>query len=135
MILGFGAAYATQRDDGWGDSARAVGHVALTAQEQARVVNQKHNLVKRSQRAAHKAWQQAQELDRKHHILDQTTRFLRTSWEATRAFVQKHRLVERGMEGMTKALTWAMEQMEKKIQESQYGRTVAQEPQQSNRRQ
>ena len=120
LILGFGAAYATQRDDEWGDSARAVGHVALTAQEQARAVNQKHNLVERSRQAAHKAWKQVQEMDRKHHVLDKTTEFLRTTWEAARAFVHRHRLVERGMEGIGKALMWAIEQMQQKIQESQH---------------
>ena len=130
--MGFGAAYATKRDDGWGDSARALGHVALTAREQARAVNQKHNIVQRSQQAAHQAWQQAQELDRKHHILAKVAEFLRTSWDATRAFVQQHQLVERGVQGMTKAFLWTMEQLQQKLQDSDAARTVEQERRRSN---
>ena len=84
ILLGFGAAYATKRDDEWGDSARAVGHVALTAQEQARALDEKHHIVQRSRTAAQHAWRKAQEFDRKHHILDKTSEFLRTTWEATR---------------------------------------------------
>lgn len=125
LILGFGAAYATQRDDEWGDAACAVGHVALTAQEQARVVNQKHDIVERSKRAAGRAWKRAQEMDRKHHVLDKVTEVLRSLWEAVRAFVHRHRLVERGMEGLGKALVWVIEQMQQKIsQESLNGRVV-----------
>ena len=132
LMFGFGAAYATQRDDEWGDVARATGRVALTAQHQAKIVNQKHNLVERSQKAARRAWTQAQDLDRKHHILDQTAQFLQTFWMSTKAFVQRHRLVERGMQGMGKALAWMMEQMEKKMQESQH--SVEQEPLRSSSR-
>ena len=130
MLFGFGAAYATKRDDAWGDSARAMGHVALTAQEQARVVNQKHHIVERSRQAAQEALRRARELDRKHDIWNKTLQALRTSWEATLEFVQKHKLVERSVKGTSKAIVWAVEQIEKKIKESQH--RVEQEPLRAN---
>ena len=127
LLLGFGAAYATKRDDAWGDSARAVGHVALTAQEQARAINQKHHVVERSRQAAQQALRRARELDRQHGIRAKTIQALRSSWEATREYVTQHRLVERSVEGTSKAITWIMEQIEKKMKESQH--QMEQEPQ------
>ena len=88
VLFGLSAAMCTHRDDAWGDSARALGQVALTAQEQALAVYRKHNVVARSQKAASKAWEKARTLERKHHIMHQTTDLLVASWLATRKFVE-----------------------------------------------
>ena len=127
--MGFATANATKRQDAWGDSARAMGYVALTAKEQAKIVNEKHHVVERSKEAAQMAWQQAQELDRKHHILERLSTLLRTSWKMASDFVHEHNLIERSFEGMTKAMKWAIEQMQNKVEDSQYRRaTVGQVP-------
>ena len=90
VLLGFGTAYATQKDGAVGDSARAVGHVARTAQEQAKAVDQKHHLLEKSQHLAKQAWQKARALDRKYHVLDTAVDVVQFSWNATKNFCQRH---------------------------------------------
>ena len=122
LLLGFAAAYATQRNDAWGDSARALGHVALTAQEQAHVVNEKHNLVERSRRVAQQTLRRAHDLDRKYNIRTKTIEVVHMAWEITCEFVTRHKLIERSVDGTNRAITWITEQLERKIQESRQRR-------------
>ena len=122
LLLGFAVAYATQRNDAWGDSARALGHVACTAQEQAHVVNQKHNLVERSRHVAQQALRRAHDLDRKYSIRSKAMQVVRMAWEITCEFVTRHKLIERSVDGTNRAITWITEQLERKIQESRQRR-------------
>lgn len=111
-LLGFGAAYATQKEGAVGDSARAVGQVARTARLQAAAVNRKHGLVEKSKRLASDAWQTARDLDRRHGIIDQTVGFVQYTWRATTGFCQRHRVVERGIDGANQTLGWLAEQID-----------------------
>jgi len=111
MLLGFGAAYAADKDGAAGDTARAVGDLALTAREKAKGIDEKHHVVDKSKVAASEAWEKAQELDRQHKILERTRAFLVVSWAAVADFVKKHNLVERGVEGVGKALYWVAEKI------------------------
>ena len=127
--MGFATANATKRQDAWGDSARAMGYVALTAKEQAKIVNERHHVVERSKEASRMAWRQAQELDRKHHILERLSTMLQTSWKVVSDFVHEHNLIERSIEAMNKAMKWAIEQMQNKMEDSQYrSATIGQVP-------
>lgn len=94
-LMGFGAAYATGKGGATGDVARAVGKVAITAQQHAQEVNAKHRLVEKTRDACHRAVQHAQELDRQHGIVDQTKDFVRYSWNQTVRANREHRIVER----------------------------------------
>ena len=120
LLLGFGAAYCSHnhRDDAWGDSARAMGHVALTAHAQAKAVNDKHHVVQKSQQVAQRAWQRAQAFDRQHDVVRRVRDWLRTSWEATREFVKRHQLVERGIETVDKVISWAIERQKNLLEHS-----------------
>lgn len=101
---------ASKRDDAWGDSVRALGHVAVTAQDQARAVNDKHHVMERSRQAAASAWKQARELE-----------VFQTCWKATHAFVQKHKLVEKGVDGLAVILAWTLKQMQQKLNKTAEG--------------
>lgn len=116
VLLGFGAAYATQKPSGTavGDSARAIGQVARTAQVQACELNRKHQLVEKSKQLARHAWQQARALDERHHILDHTKDFVKYSWNATTEFCQRHHVVERSMQGANHALGWVAQQIDQR---------------------
>jgi hypothetical protein len=99
-IVGFGAAYATQKEGAAGDIARAMGDIALTARERAREVDEKHHLVDKSKKLSADMWEKAKELDRQHHILEKFKDFLAFSWKAAVDFTRRHRLLERGVEGV-----------------------------------
>lgn len=74
IILGFGTAYYTEKDGAAGDTARAMGDVALSARNKAHELDEKHHIVDKSKEAAHKAWEKAKEIDREHHIVEKTKR-------------------------------------------------------------
>lgn len=105
-IAGFGSAYATQKDGVAGDTTRALGEVALATKEKARELNHKHHIVDKSKQVAGEAWAKAQEMDQKHHILQQLKAVLIFSWGAFVDFVRRHRLMEKGVDGVGRALEY-----------------------------
>jgi hypothetical protein len=132
LLLGFGAAYATEQEGALGDSARAVGQVALAAKEHAKAINEKHNVVPRSQAAAQQAWNQAQAADRQHHILQRVGAWARQSFRTVCHMVQEHKLIERGVAGVGHAIYWVADKVAEKVGEvppsreaSPGGRTAA----------
>jgi len=104
-IVGFGTAYATKQDGATGDVARAVGHVALTAQEKAKEVNTKHHLVERTHEAAKRVVERATEMEHQHNILQRTKTFLDYSWTQLVETNREHRVLERTMNAMSTALS------------------------------
>ena len=100
MILGFGVAYATEKQGAVGDTARAVGDVALSVRGKAIEIDDKHNVVGKSKVMAQEAFEKAKEMDRKHHILERTKDLLVYSWTSTVEFFRRNRVVERGVEGV-----------------------------------
>lgn len=111
ILLGFGAAHACRKEGALGDSARAMGQVALAARDKFRHVNQKHQIVERTQQAANDTWQKAQELDRNHRVLEQTKEFTVSTVTATTAFVQRHQIVERTVQTIQKVVGWAVDKI------------------------
>jgi hypothetical protein len=115
LIFGFGAAYAAQQDEGvLGDSARAVGDVALAASVKAREIDDKHRVVERAKVAGTRALEKAAELDQKHGIVEKTSNAIVVAWNKTREFVVRHRLIERGINGIGRGVYW----LAQKINES-----------------
>jgi hypothetical protein len=106
MILGFGAAYATERQGAVGDTARAVGDVALSVREKAIEIDGKHNVVEKSKVVAQETLEKAKEMDRKHHILERTKDLLVYSWNSTVEFFRRNRVMERGVEGVGRSAEW-----------------------------
>ena len=104
LFLGFGAAYYTRHEGATGDLARALGEVALVAKDKFQEIDNKHNLVHKSQEAAQEAIRRIQEADRRHHGQEKFFRFVRYSWETTLSFVERHRLVQRGYHHLQKLL-------------------------------
>ena len=130
MILGFGAAHATKKEGAVGDTARAVGDIALSAREKAREINQRHNVVERSSTAAQDAWQKAQDMDQEHHYLERGRNCAVKMWTALVDFVQRHNLIERGVNTIGRTVVWAAESIGRKIQEHQEKQQLDPVPQQ-----
>ena len=110
-LLGFGSAYATQKEGAAGDAARALGEVARSASEKAKELDEKHKIVDRSKKAAAEAWEKAQELDRQHHILDQLRELVAFSWRSFADFMKRHRVLERGVEGVGRGFEYVAERV------------------------
>jgi hypothetical protein len=106
MILGFGAAYAAEKQGAVGDSARAVGDVALSVKAKAKEIEEKHHVVDKNKVMAQEAFEKAKEMDRNHHILERTKDFLVWSWTSTVDFVRRNRVLERGVEGVGRSAEW-----------------------------
>jgi len=112
LLFGFGGAFAAERKQGFvGDTARAVGEVAITIQRKAKEIDQKHNVVDKSKVAVNKAWEKAKEVDREHNILDKAKELAVYSWNNTVTFVRQHNLIERGVNGIGKGFCWLIEKV------------------------
>ena len=111
ILLGFGTAFATKKEGALGDSARAVGDVALVAQEKAKEIDQKHSVVQRCRVASAQTWEKAKEMDKKHHVLAKTQEFAIFCARSIKEFVQKHKVVERSADAVGQAANWATEQI------------------------
>ena len=113
LLLGLGAAYAAEHKPGHvvGDTARAVGEVALSVQAKARAIDEQHHVVTQSKQAARQAWEKAQQLDREHHFLEKAKDLAVYSWSVTVNFVRRHNLVERGVNGVGKGVCWLVEKV------------------------
>jgi hypothetical protein len=112
LLLGFGASYAAEKKEGAvGDTARAIGDLAIISKAKAREIDEKHHVVDKSKKVASEVWEKAKEADRKHKILDKTKAFLVYSWTATVDFIRRHNLIERGVNGVGKGVCWVMEKI------------------------
>lgn len=110
-LVGFGSAYATQKDGPIGDVSRAMGDVALHARDKGLEIDEKHQVVENTKLALAGAWEQAKELDRQHHILDKIKDFLIFSWKEAVDFTLRHRLLERGVEAIGQGLEYTFKRM------------------------
>jgi len=112
VLLGFGASYAAEKKEGAvGDTARAIGDLALISKAKAKEIDEKHHVVDKSKKVAGDLWEKAKEADQKHKILDKAKAFLVYSWTATVDFIRRHNLIERGVNGVGKGVCWAMEKI------------------------
>jgi hypothetical protein len=119
LIFGFGVAYAAQQDEGAvGDSARAVGDVALAASVKVREINDKHRVVERAKVAGTQAWEKAAELDQKHGIVEKASNAIVVAWHKTREFVIRHRLIERGIDGIGRGVYWVAKKINEKFDDA-----------------
>jgi hypothetical protein len=106
MILGFGAAYATEKQGAVGDTARAVGDVAMSVREKAIEIDGKHKVVDRSKVVAQEAFEKAKEMDQKHHILERTKDLMVYSWTSIVEFFRRNRVLERSVQGVGRSAEW-----------------------------
>lgn len=115
ILLGFGAAYAVDKDGPAGDISRAVGEVARSATLKAKEVDKKHHIVDQSKVIAQDAWQKAREVDEEHQVLERGKSALEKGWDSFVTFVQEHNLLERGVQGVGKGLSWTAEQISQRL--------------------
>jgi len=129
ILLGCGAAYAHDKPGVAGDTARAVGEIAVNIRNKANEIDHRHHVVQKSQVAASGAWQKAQELDQEHHILQRGRNAIVVGWLALSNFVRQHNLIERGVQGVGNALYWIAEKISQKMEEEQQRRRQPQQEQ------
>ncbi len=108
VVLGVGAKFACEQPNASGlrDTARAVGEVALLVHHKAKQLDEQHNIVEESQRAATNLWQRAKEANEKHRILEKTKQGLMNGYRVTADYVHRHNLIERFVVGVGSAVVW-----------------------------
>ena len=74
VVAGCGTAALACQEDGrfMGDTARAVGQVALTARDQAKEINQKHRVLHKVKRALRRTWHKARKVEKEHALIKRT---------------------------------------------------------------
>jgi hypothetical protein len=117
VLFGIGASYATTSNTGsaLGDSARAVGELALLAQQKAKDIDRKHNVQEWCTILAREAWENAKDLNQKHKILNKTKKFAMFSLESIQDFCARNRVIERGADATGRMSLWAVEQMDRVV--------------------
>jgi hypothetical protein len=116
LLLGLGAAYACNKPGAAGDTARAVGEIALEARSKARRIDEEHHIVDRSKVVVQETWEKAQQIDQTHGILEKTKQTFVYGWTVTADFVKRHNLVERGVNNVGKAVFWVAEKVASKLE-------------------
>ena len=101
-----------------GDSARAVGDVALNARDRAVEIDEKHNVVERCKEATGQAWEKAKEMDQKHNILVKTKDFFTWCAASVADFCQRHKVVEKSVDTASRCASWASEQIQNAANEN-----------------
>lgn len=99
-LLGFGAAYASQKNGVPGDAARALGDVGITVRDKAIEVDEKHHIVEKSSKVATDVWEGAKQFDQRHNILEKSKDFTVASWKSFVKFVQERRILQKGVDGV-----------------------------------
>lgn len=97
-LLGFGAAYASQKNDTVGGYARSLGDFGVSVKDKAFELDEKHQVVERTSKVAADAWDRAKEYDGKYNLLDLTKDFVISKWQWFVGYVKENRLLERGVE-------------------------------------
>jgi hypothetical protein len=115
LLMGFGTAYAVDKDGAAGDAARAVGDVALLAKRKAIEVDAKHSLVEKSKVVANDAWERCKEVDRKHNVLEKTKGFVVFTWGKMLEINREHRVLERAVEAIGKGMAYLFTQISNKL--------------------
>lgn len=92
LIAGFGSAYATRKQNKVGDISRSMGEIALSIEEKAKQINQKHHF-------ADKTKASMDNLEDRCSIATKTRQLVITSWRAAVDYTREHNLIERGIEG------------------------------------
>jgi hypothetical protein len=110
-LVGFTAAYLSQKADGAGDAARALGDVGLTVRAKAMEVDEKHKIVDNTAKTAADVWERAKELDKKNQVLEYSKGFVVHSWQSLVQFVQEHRLLEKGVDTAGKGYEFVAEKL------------------------
>eukprot|EP00934_Nitzschia_sp_Nitz4_P000498 Nitzschia sp. Nitz4//scaffold165_size50357//19069//19605//NITZ4_007020-RA/size50357-processed-gene-0.57-mRNA-1//-1//CDS//3329538129//498//frame0 len=113
-LLGFGAAYVSQRQGKDGDAARALGDFGVSVKNKAAEIDQEHKVVERTSKAAKGAWDGAQKYDQRHNILEKSRGFAIDTWKSFVNFVQEKRVLQQGVDGFGKGYEYVAEKVTKK---------------------
>jgi hypothetical protein len=104
----YGSAYAAKHKAGScvGDCARAMGEVAITVQEKAVQLDEKHHIVTSTRKAAGQTWKNARAMDSEYRVAETSKNCLVTTGKTAVDFITCHRLVERSTEASGSGLAY-----------------------------
>jgi hypothetical protein len=96
-LLGFLAAYVSQKEGAPGDYARSLGAFGVSVKAKAMDLDEKHHIAERFSKAASEAWDKAKQYDGKYNVLDKARDTAMSSWILFVNYVREHLLLERGV--------------------------------------
>jgi len=99
-LLGFSAAYAVRKQNGWGDAARSLGELTIATKETTAKIEEKTNLGAKTTTAINKICDDEEEKS----FAFKTRAFLVSAWLATSEYTKEHQLLELGVEETGKGL-------------------------------
>jgi len=97
-LLGFLAAYASQKEGTPGDYARSLGDFGISVRDKAAAIDEKHHIAERSTKVASEAWDKAKQYDGKYNAMDKARDTAVSVWVRFTTYVREKRLLERGVE-------------------------------------
>jgi hypothetical protein len=111
LVCATGCIYAAKREGTAGDIARACGTCGIKANVMAREVDEQHQVVDKSKKAAVAVWSKAKDLNREHQIVEKTKDCVKSGVKAGVKFSREHKLVERTAQGVGKVLSSVVQEI------------------------
>jgi hypothetical protein len=105
LVCATGCIYVAKREGTTGDIARAFGACGIKANVMAREVDEQHQVVDKSKKAAVAVWSKARDLNREHQIVEKTKDCVKSGVKAGVEFSREHKLVERTVKGVGKVFS------------------------------
>lgn len=95
VIAGGASAYYSRQEGAAGDVSRAIGELGAASCVKARELNEKHNLMHKSRKAACSLVKKAKELNNKHDLLDRSKGAAGDTWAKAKKFNEEHHVMKR----------------------------------------
>merc|ERR1712025_46622 len=108
-LLGFSAAYAVRKQNGWGNAARSLGELTISAEEKTTEIEEKTKIVEKSTNSINSFCDDEKEKS----LAFKTRAFLVSTWLATSNYTKENQLLERGVEETGKGLEFLAETIER----------------------
>jgi len=100
VICGTGCIYAAKQDGSTGDFARGCGKYAMQANVMAREIDERHQVVNNTKKAAIACWTKAKTVNDDYEIVTKTKGCVVSGVQAGVAYTREHNLVERAANGV-----------------------------------
>jgi len=110
-LVGFTAAYLSQKDGPQGDIARNLGDIGLYVQAKAMEIEEQHKIVDSTTKAATEVWEHAKKFDENTQILETSRGFFVAQWFSLVRFVEERRLLEQGVDTAGKGYEFVAEKL------------------------
>jgi len=108
-LLGFSSAYAVRKQNGWGDAARSLGELTVSAREKTAELEERTGIGARTTASINKICDD----EREESLAFKTRAFLVSAWLAASECARENQLLEKGVEETGRGLEFLGRSIEK----------------------